>query len=294
MFADVVGNVVVEFTFPNEERDFPLALKAKFVEVYKSHASLRSHLSDESNLVWQSTWPQSALSMGRLIEEMVYGKQYDSSIKYGARYKKEPVDIFAMTAVSETLTVIDGMLTDEKGVTTAAAKEAAGAAAGSDEEPASTVSQPSIAVEGAMEFEFVKHFAESIDNVGQKVWSEVADHKVEASRLVKQLDMIVEPIATGAIQGHILNSSKNLAASDGYTVVFYDTGCSGEAITNPSTRKPPLRNHYNKHMDAIVGGFCADGKFPTNLVIFLFNAGKDGCLGPIIIIGFGSWWWWWW
>jgi len=83
-------------------------------------------------------------------------------------------------------------------------------------------------------------------------------------------------------------------ASDRYTVVFYDTGCSGEAITNPSTRKPPLRNHYNKHMDAIVGGFCADGKFPTNLVIFLFNAGKDGCLGPIIIIGFGSWWWWWW
>ena len=47
--------MVVEFTFPNEERDFPLALKAKFVEVYKSHASLRSHLSDESNLVWQST-----------------------------------------------------------------------------------------------------------------------------------------------------------------------------------------------------------------------------------------------
>lgn len=268
--------------FLNEERDFPLPLKNKFVDVYKSHQSLRSHLSDESNLVWQSTWPQSALSMGRLIEEIAYGKQYDSSIKFGARFKKEPEEIFAMAAVSEAIGLIDGLLADEQDAAKAAAKEAAGAAIESEEEePASTVSQPLTAAEGVMEMEFVKQFAESVDSVASKVWTEVAGHKAEAFRLVKQLDMIVEPTSSTGIQNHILNSSKNVAASDGYTVVFYDTSCSGEAITNPSTRKPPLRNHYNKHMDAIVGGFCIDGKFPTNLVIFLFNAGKDGCLGPI-------------
>ena len=58
--------------------------------------------------------------------------------------------------------------------------------------------------------------------------------------------------------------------------VFYNVVQSGESITNPKTRKPPLRGHYSKLMTGALGVFAATGKIPDNVVFVIFNGSKDG------------------
>ena len=132
----------------HEEKDIASATKLKIADVYKSHESLRSHMSDEGNLTWQSTWPQSALLLGRLIEEVVYGNQYDSSIKFGTKTKKEAEEIMGLSALSEALHEIDEQLTSEK---EAAANSAAAVEDESGSEAGDGGSAHQQVLEGTME-----------------------------------------------------------------------------------------------------------------------------------------------
>jgi hypothetical protein len=64
--------------------------------------------------------------------------------------------------------------------------------------------------------------------------------------------------------------------TDRIVLFVYDLKLSGESVTNPQTRKPPLRPHFKK----MIGGAIASRKSETELnkrdVFMFFDAGEHG------------------
>ena len=97
-----------------------------------------------------------------------------------------------------------------------------------------------------------------------------------------QVRLVVEASSGTAIADEIRNSvaGQCLGVDDGgrVTVFAYDVKLSGEAVTNPQTRKPPLRNHYKKMMLAAFAsrGPTSSTALTASDVFIMFDGGKHG------------------
>jgi len=65
------------------------------------------------------------------------------------------------------------------------------------------------------------------------------------------------------------------SASAKITLVVYDVLLSGESVTNPKTRKPPLRSHYHKMLSSVLA-INGGKELDENFVFIIFNGGKEG------------------
>jgi len=117
----------------------------------------------------------------------------------------------------------------------------------------------------------------SADDVDQ-----VTRFKDMAKRMVRQhARFVVEPDSVKRIAEEI-NLQKPFqeivddSPADRIVLFVYDLKLSGESVTNPQTRKPPLRPHFKK----MIGGAIASRKSETELnkrdVLMFFDAGKHG------------------
>ena len=66
---------------------------AQMMEVYGNLDRYVKHLGPigcmrDRDLSWQSSWPPSALQFSRLVEDIVYGKEYDATLRFGLRGRK--------------------------------------------------------------------------------------------------------------------------------------------------------------------------------------------------------------
>ncbi len=119
--------------------------------------------------------------------------------------------------------------------------------------------------------------------ISDEVKDEITKYKKEAARQVSALRLLTEPKTSAAMTNELKAVLDEIGkvqktdetASAKITVVMYDVLLSGESVTNPKTRKPPLRSHLQKMMSstlAINGGKELD----ENFVYMLFNGGKEG------------------
>ena len=63
---------------------------------------------------------------------------------------------------------------------------------------------------------------------------------------------------------------------EGLTVVWYNTSLVGKCVTNPRSRKPPLRSHYSTFIAGVLKGLGVADELPDDVVFVIFNGGKDG------------------
>jgi hypothetical protein len=261
-----------------QSKVFPATVKTKMMEVYNSHADFRAHVplpsaSGNADLSWQSSWPTSSMQMGRLLEEVAYGKEYDPTMKFAVKNKKSVEEVLEMAAFSEIITSIDECLEAEN--------EAGKADDEKDVEPVDVEEGDD---DDDIENTFAKQYVEKVEDVNAETRAEISKHKVAAERFVQQLVLRDEPSTATAFKELLESELKNASSGDTsklLDLVFYDAATSGEAVTNPQTRKPPLRQHYHKLMSGVVGHYCAKNEFPDNLAIIVFNAGKEGHNIPI-------------
>jgi hypothetical protein len=120
---------------------------------------------------------------------------------------------------------------------------------------------------------------DAIEKLEGEALETVEKYKREATRIVRSgCALHAEPKGSGAIAKLLeLNPAFAMKPDDPQIVlVVYNVNTSGEAITNPSTRVPPLRAHYKKCM----AGFMetrnnAPGVCKTDAYIFM-DGGRHG------------------
>ena len=249
------------------------AIRLTFIN-HESYRSFFGYPKDTSHdLSWQAGWPASSLQYCNLTEQMVFGVDYDKEIKTAIRGLKSIEDTLEMQAIKDVLTQIDEDLGAEAEAAGSLPTGAAVVAEGSSEicvDPQDVEEDdPVIVVEN--------HQKLSADDVDQ-----VKRFKDMAARMVRQhARFVVEPDSVKRIAEEI-NLQKPFqeivddSPADRIVLFVYDLKLSGESVTNPQTRKPPLRPHFKK----MIGGAIASRKSETELnkrdVFMFFDAGKHG------------------
>ena len=128
----------------------------------------------------------------------------------------------------------------------------------------------------------LEEFVGSTDNVDADAAQELAKYKEYAEMLASGLKFVPEKknaTELGKELGewitYMNQSMEDDAAKKKLIVVWYNTVMSGESITNPKTRKPPLRLHYQMFMAGVMKAFGGK-ELPENIVFVIFNGGKEG------------------
>ena len=83
----------------------------------------------------------------------------------------------------------------------------------------------------------------------------VEKYQAEAKRIVRQgCYLVADPKSAGGIQKMIEGNCmlSDSSESDGVCLIVYNVNTSGEAITNPSNRIPPLRTHFKTCLQGVL------------------------------------------
>ncbi len=259
-----------------EEKKLPITVKATLRESLSSHDSYRKHFGyadTSADLHWQCGWPTSAVLYSRLVEDLVYDKTYDDVLKACIHKKKaSPQEVLQSAGVSERMESFDEALAAEL---VPDADEAAG--------PEKAVVLHSSDSEGdaAQEDGLPDNSEDKLDAQGKATYKRIQLH---ANRLVGAMTKLEEEPKTQdgltsiIREGMARTRMGNLSNEDDTRAVnlfFYTMGASGEAITNPSTRQPPMRAHYSKMLSAAVEAQPEAGRLDPNSIFIIFDAGKD-------------------
>ena len=110
--------------------------------------------------------------------------------------------------------------------------------------------------------------------VSEEHKEQLAKWRTEAKRLVQGVRIVPEPPSPAGIKAELEKQKISGDSKRNLDLVFYDVCVSGECITNPKTRKPPLRPHYAKMISGVLT-FYGD-EIPENVIFVVCNGGKEG------------------
>ena len=77
--------------------------------IYKNHDTLRAQIphGQAANRSYQASWPPSATLTARLIEDVIYGDDYDVSLRYGLKLKKSCEELMELEKIAAAVEAID-------------------------------------------------------------------------------------------------------------------------------------------------------------------------------------------
>ena len=121
---------------------------------------------------------------------------------------------------------------------------------------------------------------ENPDKLDDESKEELVRHQLAAQRYCSVLRLGPEAKNATALGteisdwlGYLKGDSGTL---EGLTVVWYNTPMVGECVTNPRSRKPPLRSHYSTFIAGVLKGLGVAKGLPDDVVFVIFSGGKDG------------------
>lgn len=262
-----------------DDRKFSHTVKEKMRAVFTSHMTYRAHVgyptddTGKCDLSWQNSWPPTSMAAFKLIEDLVYSRDYDSVIRSAIRRGKAVHEILEMEKVCDMVAQLDEELTTER--------------AAQAPEPEC----PKASVEDSDDERDLALFDGIVTgkdwNGKDETKAELLKFRDDAKRMSLTLRFVTEPNSSNQVTTEIRQSipvpGDDTTSATGWTVVVYDTPVSGESITNPRTRKPPLRSHYSKMMRGAVDAFSSHQgqkiELNSNVVFIISNGGKDGDAG---------------
>ena len=263
-----------------DKRAFDPLVKAKLREVFMNHTSFREHVAflerDQQDLSWQTSWSPSAMQTARFLEDAIYNKEFDATYKYALRSKRTLSEIIEMERFQEVIGQIDESFEAEKAHAGASSEEAGGDAVDEAEEEDEDVKMATGSLEGLVD----DPATISVSNQ-----EELERYQKEAAHVVQTLKLVETPSSVTAMAKEVRSmidaqpATQGKDAPDKITLVMYNAVLSGESITNPRTRKPPLRQHYHMLMEGVLRALAPKG-LPDNLVFLIFNGSKEGECKP--------------
>jgi hypothetical protein len=251
-------------------------VKAKLREVYQDHAHCRlfcgwpgDNLS-EVDLTWQAGWPPSALQTARLIEDVVYGREYDVALKGAVRGSKMPAEAMDSQVIADMVSqIMDDMKAESVGVDGV-----------SGDMPKNT---PVLVDDSQPPDDLICVIGEvGLDRISDEHRASLRKFRDLADRTIRQqVKLVVEPTSQDAIAAEIMSGQigrqlPDEAPKDNLVIFVYDSKVSGEAVTNPQTRKPPLRPHFKKCMAGALTSRKPVDQLDPHDVFVMFDAGKHG------------------
>ena len=251
-------------------------IKEAFRDVYAGFQEYRSFVGfgESQDRSWQQTWPASATMAARLIEDVLYGKQHDATLKYLLRSKKTPDEILEAEKFNAILEDIDEQLSQEAESRDKNEGHVPVAARASHEQDAADPQD-----EAEMNREMLLKLIDEVpDEVDGELLDEFACFRKQAKDTAHKILLMVEPNTSGQAATAIATAltKRSDQDKDKLTVFVYNVCLSGEAVTNPKVRKPPLRDHYRKMISAALQGVKSDSSIPPGVVFIVLNGGKEG------------------
>ena len=197
---------------------------------------------------------------------MVYQHEHDVTLKTGLKSRRSPEEIVETGSIAEFVARIKEQQETE-------AEQDKDDAADDDVE----IVQPTAA----------KVANDDIDlgeaKLAESDKEEVQRFKKEADRLVRtHCQLITKPRTVAQLSAAIRESKAGtldkdeIKSGNGRVLVFYATSVSGEAATNPQTRKPPLRQHYRDCLQAMLESRPKSNEINESDVYFLLDGGRHG------------------
>ena len=228
--------------------------------------------SSDSDIVLHVTHVSLA-EFAALPEEVVYRTEHDSALKSGLRSRMTPNEVLEQedTKLAEMVGSLDETLQAE------------------NEPPEETDEKDDTVCEVVVDDDTTEGNPAELLELGLtkldvdkrqqlRYWHEQADRKVR-----QQVKLVVEPSSLNQVRDAVKDSVAGQfpAPGAGKTVLIaYDVKLSGESITYPQVRKPPLRSHYKKMMQGTMLARSVGSEAPTEVmphdVYIILDAGKSG------------------
>lgn len=203
----------------------------------------------------------------------MYRTEQDSALKSGLRSRLTPNEVLAQddTKLAEMIGSLDDTLEAEKNPTVDADEEHDTVEVVEDEDTSADANPPELLELGLAKLDSDKRRQ-------LRYWHEQADRRVR-----QQVKLVVEPSSLNQVRDSVKDSVAGQfpAAGAGKTVlIVYDVKLSGESITYPQVRKPPLRSHYKKMMQGAMLARSEGSEPPKEVmphdVYIILDAGKSG------------------
>ena len=263
------------------EYDWEQSVVAKVRDMYSSHESYRKlfgYPSDKTIPGVMASWPTSLVNFCKVVEETAFGKEYDSSIRYGLRLRKDESEILQLDRYVEAFEQIDEDVKAEMEKQTEVDKHRESAGANNDN--AGDGGNRTEQMNDNDEDGHLQMLVENPEKLDEETKEELERHREAAQRYCSVLRLGPEPKNATTLGVEVADWLGCLRGDggtlEGITVVWYNTPTVGECVANPRVRKPPLRAHYNMFMTGVLEGLGVVNELPDNVAFVIFNGGKDG------------------
>jgi hypothetical protein len=214
-----------------------------------SHEPQKADVCDMRRLLNSASFP----------EEIVYRTEHDAALKAGLRSRLTPKEVLEQedTKLTEMIGQLDEALEAEKLPTDEATEDHDEVSEVIIEDDDAGGSPPELLELGLTKLDTDKRQQ-------LRYWHEQADRKVR-----QQVKLVVEPSSLNQVRDSVKDSVPGQfpVAGAGKTVlIVYDVKLSGESITYPQVRKPPLRSHYKKMMQGTMLARSVGSEPPTEVM----------------------------
>jgi len=248
--------------------DMTATMKQKARNALANHDSYSTSVAPrpgegDADLSWQVGMTSSMLTMTHLIESLVYSDEHDGVLKSTMKTHKAAPDIMSVSSLKAVhAEILEARKTEKDAETASAGPSASMAGDGAcDKPPAGPVAHTVGEGSGTVE-----HGPSARQLAERKVRAHIrliTETSTEASLANALRD-------TPAVQCRPSTSTK-------FTAIVYDVLASGECLTQPHLRTPPLREpHLNRLVRGAVRALSEDESLPGNVQWVMFDGGHGG------------------
>ncbi len=249
-----------------------LSVKIKIREVYADHEKYRLHCGygedgKDPDLTWQSGWKLTATVFCRLVEEIVYAQEHNQTLKAGLKTRKTPQELLTVGSIAELMDTLQ----EVNNAQIQAAKDKAAAEKAAAEEK-------TVAAGAKDKKKKDDDEDDDLEKVEQANKDEVMKYKRRCNRIVRAAVQLVPKPKTVTAMSKLIRESPASSVEDKDKVVIniYASALSGECVTNPSTRKPPLRQHYKDCIQAMLESRTDPRELHAQDIYVALDGGKHG------------------
>jgi hypothetical protein len=246
--------------------------KEQMQMVFADFRSVRQHVTaypggQSAETTWIIGWPESSLAAAEVLEDMVYTCQWDQRFKDAVRSKAKLEDFLEYESVQSALSRVKDMRTKERSVPGTAGDGCTGHRDGVE------AAAPAVAASGADELPAEP----GMTTEEQNYWELYID-----KQLSTYVYLIPDTKSTSDLEQAIRESAMSNIRGDptGMVVYYWDVKMSGESVTRPELRIPPMRDaNYHRMVRTVVsarGPVGVPATLRSGEIAILLDGGRQG------------------
>ena len=243
--------------------------------VFADFRSVRQHMTaypgDQiAARTWIIGWPESSLAAVEVLEDMVYTCQWDVRFKDAIRSKAKLEEFLEYESVQSAMSRVKDMRTKERPVSGTAGDGCTGHRDGVE------AAAPAVAASVADELPAAPGF-HGMTTDEQNYWEHYIDKQLRT-----YVHLIPDNKSTSDLEQAIRQSAMSNIRGDptGMVLYYWDVKMSGESVTRPELRIPPMRDtNYHRMVRTVVsarGPVGGPATLRSGEIAILLDGGRQG------------------